>query len=318
MGLFGLFSGKESKEEKQFWKAFQAAYSSHKEENLRELLEATKAYPAGWQGYFLAGLYYELGIGNVAADTEKAAEYQMKAEASAKGTNGEVWLNNFYDWYGKDAYNLYVRLDDMTLKCRKLGVAAMHTYNYKDEILYPSKGDAEFWNTFFLKLPSKYFTTTVGFFDLFLAWSKFSWAEDKDKIKNTGKLIDKANRCNALAAKKEVDHNDFTDMYMYIIGHSALNDSPYMMDIAAEKSGESKVEYGITRLMSAADIGCTPAIHDLIRLAHASKENYDTINRYCIKYYDGIDFEIKELEWSNDCLKVGDEEAFLLHEKYAK
>ena len=316
MGLFGLFGGnKESKEEKQFWKVFKAAFSSHKEKNLLELLEAVKAYPKGWQGYFLAGLYYEFGIGGLAVDEEKAVEFRLKAEAAAKGTEGENWLNHFYDWYEKDALNIYRKYDDITLKCRKLGVAAMHTYQYDDTVIY-SKGDAEFWNSFFLALPSKYIVTTGGLYDLFYAWSNFSWQEDNDKIKNTSKLIDKANKSNALAAKNKLDHHDFTDMYMYILAYGAVHESPYMMDLAAEKSGESKVQYGITRLMSAADIGCAPAIHDLILLAHASEENYNTIDYYCKKYYDGDDLEIKEAEWTNSCMRAGSDEAFRLSEMY--
>ena len=314
MGLFGLFS-KESKEEKAFWKSYKAAYSSKKEKNLRELENALKAYPSGWQGYLLSGLYYDFGLGKIAVDENKAKEYQFKTESAVKGTEYEGWVNNFYDWYHQDAYDRCRKLNPLTHKVRKLGIAAMHTYEHGKAVLCPKGDDSEFWSAIFMSLGDN--LEYEAFYEFFFAWTSFDWEELNSKVNNTSKMIDRANKAMQLAHKNKLDNLHYSDMHVYMMGYCALNPSPYTMDIAAEKSNETTAHYGITRLLSAVNMGCTPAVHELIRLAHSSESNYDYVNRMCLEFAEE-EFEILELEWVNDCLKAGDMEADRLYQLYVK
>lgn len=317
MGLFGMFGSKEAKEEKAFWKAYKTAYSSQKESNLKELLNALTAYPAGWQGYWLAGMYYDMGLGKVAVDENKAKEYQFKAENAAKGTEYEGWVNSFYDWYQQDAIDRCRNLDEITLKIRRLAVAAIHTYEYNKNVL-SQNDDANFWYKIFFGFDSKYINETIIFSELFSAWESSGYEELNQKVKKTSKLIDRANKSIRLAREEKVTKSGYSDMAVYLLGYCALNESPYVMDLAAEKSGQNKVVYGVEKLLSAVNMGSAPAVHDLIRMAYASESNYKSIESICQNFFedDVMTLELLILRWINDCQAAGDREVDRLYELY--
>lgn len=315
MGLFGLFGGKEPKEKKEFWKAFKTAYSSLKEKNLQAMLSALEAYPSAWQGYLLAGLYYDFGFGKMPVDEAKAKEYQMKAEAAAMGTDAEGWVASFYEWYHQDAPNFRKKISKQELKVRQLGITALNMYEHGNPVICENKSDdADFWLQMFPIKDQEY----APFFDLFMAWSTYDIDERNNYVKNTNSLIKNADKSIKLGNKGDVDNLRFLDMYVYLVAFSLLNPSPYTIAEDWENAQmKSASTMGVERLIDAINMGCTPAVHHLVRLAYASKENFAFIEEICQKKCDN-DLELQLVEWINYCMDADDDEAGRLYDLYLR
>ena len=61
MGLFN----KEPAEKKEYWKAFGDALKKPSADAFAALEAASRNWPAGWQGYLLMGLCYDLACGKL-------------------------------------------------------------------------------------------------------------------------------------------------------------------------------------------------------------------------------------------------------------
>lgn len=321
MGLFGLFGSKESKEEKAYWKAFKTALSSHKEKNLDELLSAINAYPGPWQGYWLAGIYYDLGLGKISVNEGKAKEYQYKAENAAKGTEDEDWVNTFYYWYECNAGNTKRPLKDISIKYRKLGIAAINSYEHGKSYINPKEiDDAYTWEKLF-PLFGDYEGCLFKY--LFTDWQAFEYTERRDVVKNTNEFTKRAkngrkncNRQMELYGSTEPEKLSYDDMSIYLLGFSFLAGSPYTLDEIAEQSGESIAALGTKQMVFAACAGCVPAIYHLVGLANANNKNhYDFISRFCEEVC-GEPLEIKEIDWLMPLYQDNDPKAVQLCREY--
>lgn len=326
----GLFGPKKSAEEKNFIKALKDA-PSMKGKHMPELLAATEAYPCGWQGYWFLGLYHDFAHGkSEQPDPVKAQEYFLKAEAAARGTQDEAWLNNFMAWYRRPAGNLLKPLSDSAKKIRSLAVALLNCYQHKVPVIMApadAKDDpfgrilsncSSFEDLYEYEAISDYFT---GIDNLWMC------KERDDFIKEINPIIKKYNKANdayddckkALEKGKTPNWDKLKDMYAYMLGFNCLNDGPFITgELASSWNMPSEAALGIRFYLFASRSGNQPAIHELVRLANASKGNYDLMSsvfRAWNPYYKG-DLELYLLEKLLKCLEQDDDEARRLVDLY--
>lgn len=330
----GLFGPKKPVEEKNFSKALSKAANLNDKSNAA-LMEATAAYPAGWQGYWFIALFYDFGAGKDAQmDPAKAQEYFMKAEAAAKGTPGEAWLNNFLTWYRRPAGNLVKPIKEKYEKIRRLGVALMNCYQYQTPVITAPCGKKDDATTFALLLvTASGFDVEVSdyeydaFKDLFDAYADLFLCKDReDLLKAVNPIIKKYNKANdvykdcmkALEKGKKPAWHKLHDMYAYMLGYCCINDGPFITgDIASEWGHPSEAALGIYFYLFAAHNGNQTAIHELIRLSKASEANYklmESVFRRRVSTSD--DLELYLMRKLLKCLEKGDDEAFRLAELY--
>ena len=319
MGLFGMFGSKETKEEKEFWKAFKTAASSHKEKNLEALLTAQNAYPNAWQGYWLASLYYDMGLGKIAVNENKAKDYQYKAENAAKGTEDEDWVNDFYIWYERNAGNTKRALKDSAIKYRKLGIAAINLYEHNNSIIDKKENDdCKFWQKMFPVFGDDA-ATDFGF--LFRDWDVFEYMDQKTVVSNTNEFTKRAETARKMCNKElevygtsKPEKLSYDDMAIYLLGFSFIAGSPYTLDDIAEQRGESSGYIGTKQMIFAACAGCVPAIFHVVGLAHRS-DNYDFISEICEEVC-GDTLKNVEIGWLEPLVKANDPHAVSLCRKY--
>lgn len=268
--------GKDPQEVKDYWKAFRKLYTKSSDpKRVAEMEAAISACPDIWQGHFLMGLVYDTSSEKTIFDPEKASLYHMKAEQAVKGTADEKWLSSFYAWYRQDALNYRIPLEPWELAARRMGVAAMNTYQHMNPVVVArdEKDDAVFWCGI---IPSY---MTMPFWSYFDAWTYFKGGKgdngiieinSADLVKSYNKMCDKNAKLAAkLEKNKPVDDYDrraVEDMYAYVLYHSLLNPSPFLIE-------EATVQRGIRALIKGADIGNAACIHELAKLAFSNKEN---------------------------------------------
>lgn len=190
-----------------------------------------------------------------------------------------------------------------------------------------SKGiyDAYFWHNIFVFKSFSYETQAFEF--AFEAWKALGQkATERSELQRlTNKLIKKNNKMASLLVKnhkkerdgKEADWSDFYDMHNFVIAYYLLNPSPLTLEDWETQQGKSCATLGIEHLFDAAYMGSTPAIHEIIDLAHASDNNYQFIDNILRERY-RTTYEEKEVEWLGECTEAGDEEGMRLAMKYWK
>ena len=270
----GLFS-KEPAEKKAFWKAFDSACSKPGEKTFPALEEACKAWPIGWQGYFLMALAYDLAAG-VPFDPAKAAEYHTKArEAAAKAAN--QWISVFYVYYDENAMNFYVKEDyfPRTMKVRKAGIAMMWSYFVNSNGILGDNGkkdDLKFWQQLFSKI------NTGGLFKMtdeqqqvythltpFSTWINdyviFNGGADQNTIiKYTNDVIGKMKKLHKLSNDRI--STDFADMWYYTFATSFYAGGRPYQCFGSDWHTNRRVD-GWIYYWHAAHRGCLPACYIL-------------------------------------------------------
>ena len=91
----GLFGPKISKDEKMYQKALKDALHKPNTKNINELKSVLESNPDSWQGFWICAVYHDQGFDKTARDEAKAQEYFKKAEDAARGTEHEVWMQEF-------------------------------------------------------------------------------------------------------------------------------------------------------------------------------------------------------------------------------
>ena len=325
MGFLKNLLSSEPKEVREYWKAFMAFSHAMDQKKLPALEQAQSAYPEPWNGYFVLSLCYDIGLGTIEPDADKAKEYKLKAEEAAKGTEDETWVNSFYAWYQKDAMNFRKTIDEKELKLRRLGVAAINMYKFEAPVIYKheAKDDADFWYNIFAFKAFSYETQAFEF--AFDAWKQLGQkgTERRNLQSVTNKLIKKNNKMSALLVKnnkkvrdgKEVDWSDFYDMYNFVIAYYLLNPSPLTLDEWEAQEGKSCATLGVEHLFDSIYMGSAPAVHEMVELAHASDSNYKFIDNILSGVY-RTTYEEAEVGWLGQCTEAGDEEGMRLAMKY--
>ena len=315
-----LFGNKVAKEEKAYNKALKAAIGSHKEKNLTELLSALNGWPR-WQGYWLAGLYYDLGLGKVPVDENKVKEYQLKAENAAKGTPDEDWVDSFYYWYEQNAGNTIRKLDSISLKYRKLGVAALNVYEHGKSYIIPDEpDDAYTWGKLFPLFGND---EGVNFRYLFDDWAGYEYRDRNETIKRMNEFTGRAKREGREHYLRDIKVNasrpeklSYNDMSVYLLGTAFMIGGPYPLDELAEGIGKAEAYIGTEQLLWAAGMGNIPAIYDLIRYANNNDgKNRDYIAEICQEVL-GESLTIQEIDWLVPLVEAGDPEAIRLNNKF--
>lgn len=288
----GLFGPKLPPEEKEYVKALKKASSLSVKSN-DAMLAAVEKYPTGWQGYWYIALFYDFAPqkGGV-MNSQKAQEYFMKAEAAAKGTNGEEWLQNFLLWYNRPAGNVCRDISERYNKVRRLAVALLYNYTHGQSIVAaPYNGDdhSEFSSLLsnchgYDELVSNY--ENDAFQDYFRAYNDIDWkVSHEDRVKSYNKMdratteaIDCYKKCVEREEKgKEARWDKFKDTYILVWGYCFLHNSPFITEEARLDCSEAA--FGIKLLYSAAKRGNQTAIHELVRIANTSEENHQLMER---------------------------------------
>lgn len=315
-----LFGSKVAKEEKVFNNALKTAIGSHKEKNLTELLSALNGCPR-WQGYWLAGLYYDLGLGKVPVNENKAKEYQLMAENAAKGTPDEEWVDTFYYWYEQNAGNTIRKLDSISLKYRRLGVAALNLYEHgKSYIINDESDDAYTWEKIFPLFGNE---EGMNFKYFFEDWAGYEYRDRNDTIKRMNEFTKRAKKDGRELYLKDIKVNasrpeklSYNDMVVYLLGTTFMIGGPYLLDEVAEGMGRVETHIGIEQLLWAAGMGNVPAIYDLLRYANDdNRKHHDYIAEICQEVL-GESLTIKEIDWLVPLVDAGDPEAIRLNNKY--
>lgn len=329
----GLFGPKKSVEEKNFIKALKDALHM-KGKNMPALLAATEAWPTGWQGYWLLGLYYDFAHGKgEESDPAKAQEYFLKAEASARGTQDEAWLNSFMTWYRRPAGNLVKPLTDRAKKVRTLAVALLNCYQYNVPVVMAAldkKDDASAFGSILAGCSSweeVYESSPIcDYFNNISSIGGLIKKDHEDLVKDINAVVKKYNKANdayndcmkAISKGKEPNWSKLEDMHAYVLAFNCLNDGPYITgELAAQWDVSSEAALGVQFLFFAARNGNQPAIHELMRLAKASDGNYQLMNSVFRRVHPNhMDMEVYLMEQMLECVKQDDEEAMRLMELY--
>lgn len=268
----GLFS-REPAEKKAFWKAFDSALSKPGDKTFPALEEACKAWPVGWQGYFLMAICYDLGVG-VPFDPVKAADYHYETQETARKTNNQ-WVPFFYEYYNESAINFKCKEDyfPRTLNVRKVGVAMMLSVYVRDDGVltdHGKKNDLSFWKTIFNKIDiGSLFKTSdeqwqvMNHKEPFTQWiydmeSYQGNADEKMMIDYTNRLLKQTDKL----FKKKNDEVDlkFVDTWLFTFGVSCFfGGKPYKCD---GEGWYTNPRINAWRyLWHASYYGCAPAIH---------------------------------------------------------
>lgn len=318
----GLFGPKIPKEEKEYRKALKSALLHPKARQMEALRVANQAYPAGWQGYWLSWLYYDIGFGKTSPDPEKAQEYLQKAEASVRGTNAEEWLTDFVLWYRKEAGNLYKTLTPKQEKVRRMGVAMLQTWRQNLPMLTGIYGNYDDnWELIgILRTALDYDNETNAFCDF---WSMPTY-DATENYKETSKFLKKMCHCGktfkkcmkALNADNTPNWEDLNDMYSYVYAFNCLNGGPILTASVSAETGLSEATLGIKEYLHAALYGNQPAVHELVRLACASEEDFEFMNRIYCEYFILDDLNVFLLDCLKRCMEKNDQEASRLFDCY--
>lgn len=271
----GFFT-KEPAEKKAFQKAFNAALSRQNEENFKVLEQACRAWPTGWQGYFLMGLSYDLAVGKIPFDADKAARYHQLTKQAGKAAQCE-WLDTFYYFYNEYAGNFRITEEyfPRAMNIRKAAVAMMHNFSPDENHIITDaifKGDLKFWDTIFSGIngggffqctpeESQCVTQKFSILPLISAWKNHNGDHDSrirdvnDMTKPWFKLSRKA--------PKEITIDD-QDLRGFLFGCSlVLGGGAY--DVLDGEPGwyqNLRID-GWMNLWAAANRGCAPALHFL-------------------------------------------------------
>ncbi len=329
----GLFGPKISKEEKAFNNALKKAVNKPNTGNIEALKAATKAYPAGWQGHWLTALYYDQGFDNKPVDEVKAQEYFLKAESAVKGSPYEDWLAEFLLWYRRDAGNLYKGLTDRLNRMRRMGVAMVRTLQENRNPIsgvyekYGSDGYAMSNILQFVDLmDDEYSMADAGEINAFCECMTVATFDSDTRYKDTSNYLAKITKSveaygdcvRAQSSDQQPRWDKVHDMYDYLMGIACLEGGGLFTTAYAAEVGDSEAELGITHLFRAADQGCQPAIHELVRLANASQSNFDLIERlyHTTHRFSNDPFELFLMDCIKKCVEHKDEEAMLLFRMY--
>lgn len=328
--LKNMFSG-ESKEEKQFWSAYKDCFKKPNKKNLEKLDAAMQAFPAPWQGYFLKSLCHGVGTDQIAYDPQLGAEMQLKAQEAAKGTEAESWVNEFYVWFEKDAYNLDKSYSESERKLRQAGIAAINMYRNEHPVVgaHDYKDDARMWAGFFeaLHFYDNAHRAAVEDASVIYQWfmdiDAVDGADRDELIRHTNaflkveKKMSKRHKDNIdrICKGKEPKWENYTDMCEYLIAYNLLHDGPYTFFEwdSVKEWGEATI--GLEHLLWASQAGSTPAFHEVMEYARSSEDNLRYVNQIWLRRL-GMQYEEWEISKMEKCVELMDNEAMRLGVKY--
>ena len=325
----GLFGPKIAKEEKMYQKALKDALHKPNTKNINALKSAMESYPNSWQGYWICAVYHDQGFDKTARDEAKAQEYFKKAEALAKGTDHEVWMQEFLTWYRRDAGHLEKPMTEASERTRRLGIALCYCSLLGDLFLtapyekYCGDGYAMNWGII---------DRANGEYEDRAPFRDFIGVSDIDRnsqIKDTNGFFDKSNKSvdayvkcvEAIRNGKEPNWEKYNDMYDYLIAVNCIHGGKLLTEEVAQNSGYlSETEMGINRLILCSSDGSQPAIHEITRLAKASQNNFEVVERAFlgmkINTIWGGDLDRFLMEKLERCMEKNDAEAANLYQMY--
>lgn len=321
----GLFGPKISKEEKNLQAAYKKAFRKPTIANIQALKSAVSTCPNQWQCYWLCAIHHDFGCDNTPVDEGKAQEYFLQAEHAVQGTEHENWFNTFMLWYRRDAGNLLKSLDETQNKLRRLGVALCHCMTIDDGALtrWIEKYGADGYNLISLmefisscdaeRMPFYHFTTVAT----------FDHNEQRKHTKNFyDNVCDSASAFSACIKEKtsgKAPHwENVQDMFYYLLGVNCIDGGDLLTGELADELSQSETALGIESYIHAAEMGCQSAVHDLVRLANASQNNFDLMERIYRStiHLSDSPFELFLLEQIEKCVRKKDEEAMRLFQMY--
>lgn len=328
--LKNMFSG-ESKEEKQFWSAYKDCFKKPNKKNLEKLDAAMQAFLSPWHGYFLKSLCHGVGTEQIKYDPQLAAEMQLKAQDAAKGTDAESWVNEFYVWFEKDAYNLDKPYSESERKLRQAGIAAINMHRYEQPVVgaHDYKDDAKLWAGFFDQFHFYDDAHRGAVADAavisqwFLDIAAVKGADRDELIQHTNaflkveKKMNKKHKDNfqrSLKGKEE-KWTDYTDMCEYLIAYNLLHDGPYTIYEWDSVKEWGQATVGLEYLMWATQAGSAPAFHEVMEYARSSEDNMRHADNICQRKQ-LMQYEAWEISKMQKCVELEDNEAMRLGLKY--
>jgi len=163
-------------------------------------------------------------------------------------------------------------------------------------------------------------------FDDFMSVTDF---DRNSQIKDTSKFVEHSNKymegyakcMNAIRDGKEPDWEKYIDMYDYLLGVNCIHGGKLLTEELAENSGFfSEAEMGVFNFLSGAIQGCQPSIHEVTRLAKASQDNFEVVERIFqnrkISVVWGEDLDRFLKEQLEKCIAKNDAEANHLYQMY--
>ena len=323
----GLFGPKIAKEEKMYQKVLKNALNKPNRKNIEEMEQVLSVYPTGWQGYWICGVYYDQGFHGDARNEKKAQECFEKAMEAAAGTEQEIWMREFLTWYRKDAGNLERPISENLERGRRLGIAMCYCSLLGENYLTGSyeKYGADNYTMY------KILGHTDMDFDEKYAFTEFMTVPTFDRneqVKSTNSYFKKARESGTQFSKcikavingQEPCWDKYYDMYNYFIAVNCIHGGKLLTAEAADQSDYlNETEMGLNKLISAVYGGCQPAIHELVRLAYGSEENYEVVkqvyecNGRGKEWRSFHDFLVEHLE---KCIKKNDTEAKHLYQMF--
>ncbi len=282
----GLFGPKLPKEEKNYQKALKDVLHKPNTKNVNEMKSALKSYPNGWQGYWICAVFHDQGFDKSVRDEAKAQEYFQKAENAARGTNHEVWMQEFLKWYLRDAGHLKKTMTEEEERFRRLGVALCYCYLLGDKFLvdpYEKYGGDGYVMSRILSQANVDYDEIRSFAD-FVTVPTF---DRNEQVKATNKYFEQSTKTENAYAKitnlikegKEPNWDKYHDMYDYFIAVNCIHGGDLLTGEVAENSYVSEIDMGISRFIYLSVEGCQPAIHELVRLAKGSQANFEVVER---------------------------------------
>lgn len=102
------------------------------------------------------------------------------------------------------------------------------------------------------------------------------------QIKDTNKYLEKSEKAASIFSKCVRDVIDgrgprwdkYFDMYTYLLSINCIHGGNLLTAEVAAISNESETFMGVNNLINVTYGGCQPAIHELVRLANASQNNF--------------------------------------------
>lgn len=326
----GLFGPKIQKEEKMYQKVLKNTLSKPNTKNVNEMKGVLTSYPAGWQGYWICGIYHDQGFDGSERDGKKAQEYFEKAEAAVKGKEHEVWLREFMTWYRRDAGNLDKPISEELERARRLGIAMCYSNLLGDNYLtapyekYCGDGYVMSWG-----ILSKC-NVDSGEIEAFCDFLGVNTFDRNGQIKDTNKYLEKSEKAANVFSKcihnvidgREPRWDKYFDMYTYLLSINCIHGGNLLTAEVAAVSNETETFMGVNNLINSTYGGCQPAIHELVRLANASQNNFNMMQdvyesrsgrRNGKEWRDFKGFLIDNLK---KCIEKNDAEAKRLYQMY--
>ncbi|MBR6526585.1 MAG: hypothetical protein IKT45_01415 [Lachnospiraceae bacterium] len=331
MALLKKLLNKDSQEVKEFWKAFNALSKKANQKNLDAFLAAQKVCPDIWQGPFLLSLVYDIK-NDLPSDPAKAKNYRDQARRTAQGTEAEEWVSLFYDYYEMSAINWRKSeceyMTEELLAVRKMGVAAMLTYEHKKPVItgHEEFDDSSFWKDMFWTCYDSH-NEYEPFWMLFDTWKEYKGAKTSrhdmmvsaaSLIKKHNKMVNKYDWHESKILKgtaKEEHYQSFNGMYSFICGYYHIADGPYCFDSdSATSQCGGEMYAGVRYLQTAANLGCAPAVHYLTWMAHADDPDVCNVIRR------GLSQDLSADAWLAfylvKCANAGDSDARAMMDEY--